>query len=285
MHSGQIGRPQLEHETAGLAAGMPVAHVHWPDDSLRALGEAGDDRGSGRLPRGGGRCAGGDRPRQRRRGRGEAAQGSRAVRRHDQPAPDPHEAPHPRQRPQPTRPAPTACSDRRAGGPAKGRARIVATRAKELRLHPGRTRTVRLRLIRAGRRELRTCVPRKVIANGLRLRGEKRLPGRTRRRARHSASTPRAAGATAGAAAAGTPPPPRAQEPIAYKTENAGRCDFIDDGDCLFPWPNDHFTVADPTTDTGRRLNLQARLDAGERRRQGHQPGRTTATTASAPER
>ena len=27
-------------------------------------------------------------------------------------------------------------------------------------------------------------------------------------------------------------------------------------GSCLFPFPNDHFTVADPTTDTGRRVNL-----------------------------
>jgi hypothetical protein len=37
---------------------------------------------------------------------------------------------------------------------------------------------------------------------------------------------------------------------------NAERCDFLDPAVCLFPWPNDHFTVADRTTDTGRRLNL-----------------------------
>jgi hypothetical protein len=53
-------------------------------------------------------------------------------------------------------------------------------------------------------------------------------------------------------------PAPRDQKPIAYETENAGRCDHVDDAVCLFPWPNDHFTVADPTTDTGRRLNLQS---------------------------
>ena len=53
-------------------------------------------------------------------------------------------------------------------------------------------------------------------------------------------------------------PAPPAQEPIAYETENANRCDFTDEADCLFPWPNDHFTVADPTTDTGRRLNLKS---------------------------
>ena len=157
--------------------------------------------------------------------------------------------------------------------PGKGRARIVATRAKELRLGAGRTRTVRLRLIRAGRRELRTCVPRKVIANGLRLRGEKRVPGRTRRRAaalRVNAARCRRDRRGGGG---GTPSPPRAQEPIAYETENAGRCDFIDDADCLFPWPNDHFTVADPTTDTGRRLNLKAASMPANRAGKGITPG------------
>ncbi|MGH8456153.1 MAG: hypothetical protein ACRETE_04120, partial [Stenotrophobium sp.] len=36
----------------------------------------------------------------------------------------------------------------------------------------------------------------------------------------------------------------------------ADRCDFFDTHYCLFPWPNDYFTVADSTTDTGRRVNL-----------------------------
>jgi hypothetical protein len=39
-------------------------------------------------------------------------------------------------------------------------------------------------------------------------------------------------------------------------TSNADRCDFMDPALCLQPWPNDYFTKADPTTDTGRRLNL-----------------------------
>ncbi len=37
-----------------------------------------------------------------------------------------------------------------------------------------------------------------------------------------------------------------------------GRCDAIDPSACLLPWPNDRFTRADPTTDTGRRLDLPA---------------------------
>ena len=80
--------------------------------------------------------------------------------------------------------------------PGKRHPRIVITRARELKLKAGRTRKVRLRLIRAGRRELRTCADRTVIANALRLRGEQRRPGRTRRRAqvlRTNASRCRAA--------------------------------------------------------------------------------------------
>lgn len=33
-------------------------------------------------------------------------------------------------------------------------------------------------------------------------------------------------------------------------------CDDSDPASCLLPWPNDHFTRADSTTDTGRRLDL-----------------------------
>ena len=44
--------------------------------------------------------------------------------------------------------------------------------------------------------------------------------------------------------------------PVPYQTDNADRCDFIDPAVCLQPFPNDYFTVPDPTTDTGRRVNL-----------------------------
>jgi hypothetical protein len=36
------------------------------------------------------------------------------------------------------------------------------------------------------------------------------------------------------------------------------KCDPLDPTVCLQPWPNDYFTRADPTTATGRRLDLQA---------------------------
>jgi hypothetical protein len=36
----------------------------------------------------------------------------------------------------------------------------------------------------------------------------------------------------------------------------AGSCDPTDPSVCLYPWPNDRFTKADPATDTGRRLDI-----------------------------
>ncbi|MGH2837277.1 MAG: hypothetical protein ACRDJY_02875, partial [Thermoleophilaceae bacterium] len=137
--------------------------------------------------------------------------------------------------------------------PGKRRARVVITRTRQVTLAAGRTRTVRLRLIRSGRRELSGCTRTSLIANALRLRGDGQRPGRIARRAqalrRDSPHCRRGA----------VPPsetPPRGA-PIDYETQNADRCDHIDEAGCLFPFPNDHFTVADPTTDTGRLLNLQ----------------------------
>ena len=59
---------------------------------------------------------------------------------------------------------------------------------------------------------------------------------------------------TAGPAArAGT----TGQAPIPAPAGDAiGICDPLDGAHCLLPFPNDHFTVADPTTATGRRVNL-----------------------------
>ncbi len=36
----------------------------------------------------------------------------------------------------------------------------------------------------------------------------------------------------------------------------AGRCEFLGQSRCLLPFPSDHFTVADASTDTGRRVDL-----------------------------
>ena len=42
-------------------------------------------------------------------------------------------------------------------------------------------------------------------------------------------------------------------------------CDFLDPSECLYPFPSDYFTVADATTDTGRRVHFADRRHAEER--------------------
>jgi hypothetical protein len=37
----------------------------------------------------------------------------------------------------------------------------------------------------------------------------------------------------------------------------AAACDPLDPAACLYPWPNDHFTSADGSSPTGRRLALR----------------------------
>jgi len=67
------------------------------------------------------------------------------------------------------------------------------------------------------------------------------------------------------------------------------RCDPIEQGTCLYPFPNDWFTRADPTTDTGRRVALQldsmpasvhgVRVDPSEwNRNDGFSPGAMIVT-------
>ena len=48
---------------------------------------------------------------------------------------------------------------------------------------------------------------------------------------------------------------PATAEPVVPVSSNLG-CDPIDPAACLLPFPNDFFTVADATTDTGRRVNF-----------------------------
>src|SRR4051812_29173897 len=57
-------------------------------------------------------------------------------------------------------------------------------------------------------------------------------------------------------AAKSTVPKPRPYTGPPIDTSNSDRCDFLDPAVCLQPWPNDYFTVPDPSTDTGQRLNL-----------------------------
>jgi hypothetical protein len=49
-----------------------------------------------------------------------------------------------------------------------------------------------------------------------------------------------------------------ARDLAACNAPKGPRCDPLDPSLCMQPFPNDYFTVDDPSTDTGRRLNFQA---------------------------
>ncbi|MFP8881838.1 MAG: hypothetical protein VCE43_21400, partial [Myxococcota bacterium] len=40
--------------------------------------------------------------------------------------------------------------------------------------------------------------------------------------------------------------------------ENAVECNVLNNANCMYPYPSNHFTVSDPTTDTGLRLSIPA---------------------------
>lgn len=50
--------------------------------------------------------------------------------------------------------------------------------------------------------------------------------------------------------------PMASADPLADAGATVGICDAIDPSACMLPWPNDAFTRADSSTDTGRRLDL-----------------------------
>ncbi len=129
---------------------------------------------------------------------------------------------------------------------------IVITRTGSARLKAGRWRTLSLRLIQAGRRALAGCAKGRTLrAWATPLRGKHHHPGRM-------VHGPRARLALAKACSRHVPggPPRKPPKRIAFPTQNADRCDIIDPSVCLLPFPNDYFTVSDPSTPTKRRVNL-----------------------------
>lgn len=96
---------------------------------------------------------------------------------------------------------------------------------------------VEIDLTAAGEKRLGSCGAKEVKARGLfRAGGKKRKVVSTRRLEKDKSRCDK----------------PYTPVPV----ENADRCDFLDPAVCLQPFPNDYFTVADPATATGRRLNL-----------------------------
>src|SRR3546814_16730888 len=62
-----------------------------------------------------------------------------------------------------------------------------------------------------------------------------------------------------GAAQDSAPPPEQRSidNELGTSMLSADRCDPIDPHYCLFPWPNDYFTVDDASSDTGKRIKLK----------------------------
>lgn len=54
------------------------------------------------------------------------------------------------------------------------------------------------------------------------------------------------------------PPPEYSVDPTTVDVSNADRCDITQPDECLFPFPNNYYTVEDSDSDTGLRVNLNA---------------------------
>ena len=173
---------------------------------------------------------------------------------------------------------------RRAGGGPSFR----ITKLRKVGLTGPRAKTLRLKLTHSGRRILGSCRALVIDAKGR--GGGKRFTAA----ARSVRRDPRRCSTRLGPGSA-TPPedssaPPGGPPLGALNTENADRCDFLDPSLCLYPFPNDHFTVADATRPTGRRLNIsrestptstksQLNIDpADQNRADGFSPGNLIVT-------
>lgn len=110
------------------------------------------------------------------------------------------------------------------------------------------TKTVNLALTGAGRTALAKCGAKTVLVKA----NYKRKVGKKNKKAK--ASKKKTLAKWAGNS--------NCEQPPNYVTvdlgDNPEQCDFLDRTICLQPFPNDYYTKADPSTPTGKRLNLGA---------------------------
>jgi hypothetical protein len=147
-----------------------------------------------------------------------------------------------------------------------GKTSVIATRSRTVKLRARHRRVVRLKLTRAGRRELGGCKKRRLVITAVPVKSLQKGTGKPltfsrsmKRDRKLCRKRPGGSGGHGGSGGngGGGGGAPGEQRPIAFDTpSDASRCDFLDLAVCLQPWPNDYFTIADKTTDTGRRLNL-----------------------------
>jgi hypothetical protein len=157
-------------------------------------------------------------------------------------------------------------------GVVKVTPRVGVPDARPARLGPARrvgfedpgSKGLRLRLSRSGLALLAGCAERTLLVGARRAgpasaRAVASVPLPLDRAACGPSGDSDPGSGTGGGGANGNvipPPQPYTGPPI--PTANSDRCDFLDAAICLQPWPNDYFTIADPATDTDRRVNLQS---------------------------
>ena len=143
---------------------------------------------------------------------------------------------------------------------------MVITRTLTVRLRAHRSRVLTLRLITAARTALSAPCPGALEVRAVQLNGSKGRPGHTyssRRRLKGASSRcanggfGSASGTTTDLGGPFSPAKGGINDPRFNPDQGTGSCDPIDSAVCLFPFPNDYYTVSDSTTDTGRRVNLQ----------------------------
>lgn len=94
--------------------------------------------------------------------------------------------------------------------------------------------------------------------DGDRKRSERRPSATTRRRTPPSTTTTVAAAVPTVNRSAATARRRTATAALGVDTATAARCDVLDPARCLLPFPNDHFTVVDRSSTTGRRVRFDA---------------------------
>lgn len=139
------------------------------------------------------------------------------------------------------------------------------TRSKGVRFTTAGKRDVRLKLTPAGRRLVRACTPRKLLPTARAVTFEGGVGKAARQVKRMRIDLPACAGGGPNNPGTGDPenPTPKPYDGPAINTSATellapdGACDFLDRSECLYPFPNDRFTKADPGSETGRRVDFQ----------------------------
>lgn len=159
-----------------------------------------------------------------------------------------------------------------------GGKQVKVTRTVAMRFRTAGAKTVTVKLTKTGAARLRACGAHRVrVVSALASPGRKTVTRRSFRtlRGTNAVCPPPAAPAPAPQPAPASPAPatpapapapeqpkpdpkpePEPEKAPTIDVSHADRCDFLAPAHCLMPFPNDHFTVADPATDTGRRLHL-----------------------------